>query len=351
MVISYKEREILRKNVKIFFGKNPSAKQSNIVQHFMKEGYARSTIYNAIDRLPIESSLQDAKRTGRKGTWTSTRTAKLEKLANNKKGTSSRKLGQVFEVDQSTIVRKLANMGLNYHKREKTPKYTRKKLAKVKRLCRDLSTQINRQKVKVVLDDEKYFLFSGDSMPGNDGYYSRDKNSCPDEVRFKGVDKYPDKILVWIAISEDGVSEPLVRPNKAEAINADTYIKECLKKRLLPFIETHHSDGEYIFWPDLASSHYAKATLAWMDQNVNYVAKSSNPPNVPQARPIENFWGCLSQKVYEGGWEASSEAQLVRRIKAKIKEFDQSFFQDLMRGTQTKLRNISDHGVFYYLKK
>ena len=27
------------------------------------------------------------------------------------------------------------------------------------------------------------------------------------------------------------------------------------------------------------------------------------PPNVPQARPIENLWGILAQIVYEGGWE------------------------------------------------
>jgi hypothetical protein len=77
-----------------------------------------------------------------------------------------------------------------------------------------------------------------------------------------------------------------------------------LEKRLLPFINEYHQDHNYIFWPDLASAHFAATTVAWMDQNVNYVPKRLNPPNVPQARPIEKFWGCLAQKVYEGGWEA-----------------------------------------------
>ena len=44
-----------------------------------------------------------------------------------------------------------------------------------------------------------------------------------------------------------------------------------------------------------------------MEENINYVDKSLNPPNVPQARPIENFWGDLAQKVYNGGWYAKSE--------------------------------------------
>jgi hypothetical protein len=56
------------------------------------------------------------------------------------------------------------------------------------------------------MDDEKYFRFSGDRMPGNDGYYTRDKNTCPDDVRFIGEDKFPKQMLVWIAISEDGAS-------------------------------------------------------------------------------------------------------------------------------------------------
>ena len=41
-----------------------------------------------------------------------------------------------------------------------------------------------------------------------------------------------------------------------------------------------------------------------MDENVNFVPKEVNPPNVPQVRPIENFWACSAKKVNEGGWEA-----------------------------------------------
>ncbi len=87
-----------------------------------------------------------------------------------------------------------------------------------------------------------------------------------------------------------------------------------------------------------------------MDEYIEYVAKEDNPPNVPQARPIENFWGCLSQKVYEGGWEAKTQQQLVKRITLKLKDFDINFLQNLMSGIKIKLRSIADKGIFSYLK-
>ena len=90
----------------------------------------------------------------------------------------------------------------------------------------------------------------------------------------------------------------------------------------IPFIQNYHQDSNYLFWPDLASSHYSKANVAWIEENIEFVSKKSNRPNVPKARPIEDFWGDLTQKVYDSGWQAKNEDQLKRRIKSKLKEFD-----------------------------
>ena len=81
------------------------------------------------------------------------------------------------------------------------------------------------------------------------------------------------------------------------------------------------------------------------------INKEINLPNVPLARPIENFWGSLVQKVYEGGWEAQTKEQLIHRIESKIKEFDSKAVEKLMRGVKAKLKYISKDGVFHYLKK
>ena len=53
-------------------------------------------------------------------------------------------------------------------------------------------------------------------------------------------------------ISEKGFSKPWFKPSGL-AINEDVYQNECLKKILIPFLQKHH-----VFWPDKASSHYAK---------------------------------------------------------------------------------------------
>ena len=58
-----------------------------------------------------------------------------------------------------------------------------------------------------------------------------------------------------------------------------------------------------MFWPDLATYHYTKENLAFLEENgIAYVKIEENPPNAPQIRPIENYWWILKMKVYEGNF-------------------------------------------------
>ena len=41
-------------------------------------------------------------------------------------------------------------------------------------------------KTKIIQDDESYFSLSGDNMPGNCGFYSRNPSQEPVEVRCMG---------------------------------------------------------------------------------------------------------------------------------------------------------------------
>ena len=138
-------------------------------------------------------------------------------------------------------------MSISCFKREKTPKYTEKQAEKAKNLCKKLANLLYKSLCCVVLDDEKYFTHVGSNMQGNDIFYTNDKSKCPDNVRFAGKEKYPGKVMVWVAICKCGVSKPLIRRSKTEAVDSDIYIKECLKKRILPFIREHHQDSNYIF--------------------------------------------------------------------------------------------------------
>ncbi len=55
----------------------------------------------------------------------------------------------------------------------------------------------------VVIDDEKYFSLSNINIPGNDIYYTSEKLTAPNEIKYGMKKKFEgDKVLVWIAISE-----------------------------------------------------------------------------------------------------------------------------------------------------
>ena len=54
----------------------------------------------------------------------------------------------------------------------------------------------------------------------------------------------------------------------------------------------------------------------------------------------QNFWGYLAQKVYEGGWQASTEQVFINRIKLKLNEIDVNFLPSL------KNRDFNPGGLF-----
>ena len=78
------------------------------------------------------------------------------------------------------------------------------------------------------MDDKQYFTYDGSNMQRNDNFYTNDKSKCPDCVRFAEKEKNPDKVMVWVTISNLGISKPLFRPSKSEVVDSDIYINEYI---------------------------------------------------------------------------------------------------------------------------
>ncbi len=237
-------KEALRKRINLISVNNPGMQTNEIVHHFEKEGYARRTVYNAFDRNSKGQPIFDKKRSGRSSTWTSSMKTSLHRLVNNRKEVSQRKFVRKFGINKSTIGRQIKKIKIDIFSREKTPKYSEKQ---AKKLRRKLVDQLYGSNLYVIMDDEKYFTFDVDIMPGNDRYYTNDKNTCPDKVRFFEKDKFRIKLLMWIAIFDEAMSELNFRFQNEVAIKSSIYVEECLKKRLLPFIHRHYPDFNYIF--------------------------------------------------------------------------------------------------------
>ena len=129
----------------------------------------------------------------------------LKRLTKNRKRVSQRRLGRLSKINISCF------------------KCEKKMADKAKNLCKKLVNLLYRSSCCLVLDDEKYFTYDGSIMQGNDNYYTNDKSKCPDSVHLAGKEKYPDKIRVWVAISNSGLSKPLFPPSKSKAVNSDIF--------------------------------------------------------------------------------------------------------------------------------
>ena len=150
----------------------------------------------------------------------------------------------------------------------------------------------------IIMDNESYFSLKHSTLSGNVHCYAKGKGDALGDVKFSTQRKFEQRLLVWIAISPAGISKLFFCPATSN-VNKDIYVNKCVKQRLLPFIQQYHSDDRYIFWPDLATAHYANFTLETFTKlNINYIKKDLNFPVVPHLRPIENFLGMLKDKVY-----------------------------------------------------
>lgn len=111
------------------------------------------------------------------------------------------------------------------------------------------------------MDDETYVKMDFSTMPEPQFYTKSPTETLPDSESKIGIKKFGAKLLIWQAICQCGHRSRLYV--NSGTIKGDNYRKECLEKRLVPFMESHI--GPTLFWPDLASAHYAKKTLELLD--------------------------------------------------------------------------------------
>ena len=181
-----------------------------------------------------------------------------------------------------------------YRKKKRTPQYTVKQMEEVPTRARRLYPTLLSNDFQLIMDDEKYFILTNESVSTNRGFYTSDRSITPSDVKFKRTQKYCTKVLVWIAISENGISKPFFS-KQAQAINEITYLKHCIKARLMSFIKTYHNKENILFWPDLATSHYAESVISFLEeQNINVVPKekksSKLSPNATGGNDLANSW-------------------------------------------------------------
>ena len=330
-----------------FYEKNRKKGKTFTVNHFLNKGVARSTIYRLISRYGkgkgairrVKKSVRPKmplKKVKRLKAYFDHKTGVFERKAARKFGISVGYVNKLLKTDQLGCIVKC-------RKKIKIPDRSEVQKLMAKRKCRNLTEKF--AKHDWVIDDESYFGLSHGSLVGNDNFYTSDFDKTPNSVKYQTKSKYEKKLMVWVAASINGLSEIYVVPSRG-LINSDIYIEECLKKRLIPFIKKKHYSMPYVFWPDLASAHYASNTIDCLnDHNVKFVAKNENPANLPECRPIERFWYLLKAEVYKDDWCAPNLKQLERKIRDCVKNVNLDLLVTLFGGVRSKIRDVGRNGT------
>lgn len=251
---------------------------------------------------------------------------------------SSRDVAKKVKMSQSYVQKTKSRAGLKSFKAQAAPNRDAKQNLSAKQRSRKLYDNYLTKFGCVVLDDETYIKADFKQIPGQEFYTSKNRKDAPEDCKIKKRSKFPKKILLWQAICSCGKrSRSFVTTG---TVNGEIYKKECLQKRLLPFLRSHSSQP--LFWPDLASCHYSKAVVEWYKHNdVAVVPKECNPPNCPELRPIEEYWAIMKGILKKGGGEVKSAAELQNKWKWACKRYPDSAVQDLMSRIRRKARSMA----------
>ncbi|CAF4220478.1 unnamed protein product, partial [Rotaria sordida] len=85
----------------------------------------------------------------------------------------------------------------------------------------------------------------GDNIQCDQRYYTTNSLTIPSDVKYKKKKEFSPKLLVSITIPSKVASDIYVHKSE-QVISSDIYSNECINKRLLPFIEEHHKNDDYV---------------------------------------------------------------------------------------------------------
>lgn len=105
----------------------------------------------------------------------------------------------------------------------------------------------NMEKIFVV-DDETYTPANPAKINVREFYHANDPSKALYNHIVKEKTEFLQKYPVWMAITSDGeICEPFTNNTRKHAINAEIYRRDCLKKRLIPFMRLHPKSDKLLF--------------------------------------------------------------------------------------------------------
>lgn len=285
---------------------NPSWSASKLAKVLK---FPKSTVCLVIKRYKDTLSVNRAQRIYKKsGTRDKELRRKVLRYVKSNPGVSIRDLAKKYNSNFSTVRNILSREGYKSFCASKHPNRSLKQNLVAKKRARLLYERVlTKFDGCILMDDETYVKMDYKQIPGRKFYLATGRGDVPSRYKFVFADKFARKLMIWQGICSCGLKTKVFITS--HTMTSKVYIKECLEKRILPFIRQHKTN--VMFWPDLASCHYSKEVLGWYAANkINFVAKEINPPNCPEFRPIEKFWAIVKQKLRGCGKEVTNAQQM-----------------------------------------
>lgn len=302
-------------------------------------GYPKSTVARVIKRY--KETLTTARKVQtkrRSGTFDRQLRLKVIRKVKDNPNISDYDLAKKLNADRCTVRRIRLREGYKCYRASRQPNRTLKQQTTARSRARRLYDRLlTKREGCLLLDDETYVKADFQQIPGVKFYKAPARGKVPGKYKFIFADKFAKKFMIWQGICSCGKKTSVFVTNKT--MNSEVYTRECLKKRVLPFIKSH--DGPVTFWPDLASCHYSKDVVQWYNNNgVQFIPKELNPPNCPQFRPIEKYWAIMKRKLKMKGAVISDLGQMKNWWNRMAKTVTEGGVRRLMRGINGKVREF-----------
>lgn len=322
-------REKVREKIVQTYLNNPLVSQSIIALQIQS---TQSTVSRVIKRFLETNSFKHFKGGGRrKGFANKKLVADVLKTFKSNPQLSLAAVAKIFACSKSHVARIKKNCKLRTYRNVK-----QQIIAKSR--ARKLHNYIHIKKFRcIIMDDKTCVKTVFKQMPEGYNYHvSRIGGLVNKKYRHILTEKFAQKYMVWQAICSCGRKcKPFIFKG---TMTSKRYIKECLQKRLLPIIRSHKKS--VLFWPDLTSYHYSKATLNWfLNNSINVVAQSMNPPNNPKLRPIANFWPLVKNILIRNKHRTKYFKTKLKISTSKVTKFNvKTLMRDILKNIRMFVR-------------
>ena len=264
--------------------------------------------------------------------------ATLKRLICQPHPPTQRDLAKRFGCSQSTVRYAIRKLNMRLVKKPKAHFLSAATVDKRRRRSWPLYLRLRKGRWQnAITSDEAWVYLSDTGRKRSVQYISRSARRSEAEPSIHVAN--PRGVMVWVAISANGISRPLFIQPGAK-INATYYQNNVLQQFFSKDIHKMYPNKNYFFHQDSAPSHKAASTIAWLEQrNIPFIKPDEWMPSSPDASPCDYFlWGYLKAQLNKKS--PRSVEGLKTAISATLKKIPQDMLNRALLAWPKRCRQI-----------